>query len=815
MKFVCDDCGTRYHIDDKKVRGKILRIRCKKCSHVITVREPARVSRPIPTQPPLAAVQTKVDWFYSVNGQSSGAIDEETLLAMFAAGRVGDEAYVWNAGFDAWKPAFDVPVFSSAIAKWKEAERLAGKPATEKLSALQVDELKLDSRQLPAVGAEIEAEHEVFARASHSPVAERTPAAAENAAEVAAADMFAETALPASFGVDAAQEVAPDTDETASVAEDFRDSSDGAEETPAKPSAVTAPAVLEETKPVLRQTLEPEAALPATEPEDEKPTVDVSRQSRALAASGDLAPLDELSTSGVQRLLADKEKSGMAASKLEKLRSALRTRRAGTPASGTATLHEPQTSDLAGSLSSAPEPRVAEVPAETRAPLGASASLDLPAPPKGQKSAPAPNEDAVVSGSPAGPIRQTEAQKDSAGAQAVAEMVTDDGAPLAPTPTVNLEAPDELQDAAPALVPAADALDLGEPIAPPPTVNLEAPDDGEPIPATPTVNLEADEAAEPAVAESEGPTPSPADPRSASVSIDAGSSAGFGELAAEVGAQAPVAGIRLDGLTLGTGSVADPEASASASLLFQVKQARAGKRRAALGVLLFLLVAVAAVVFVLNRETPAEEPVVEVEPTAVEPVLVEDNAASSAQSARNLQVATIRAGRAIGAAWDASIVAAAPAPEPMEEAESDAEEPERRASDEDSEPTEVEEEPERDIVRLQDRNGLALPTPRVGPSEARSDGPAPDHFDEGMRSFINSSIARCNQRHIAQEGELEQPRVEISITVLPSGRVRELELERSLRETAFGRCLQSHRERWLFPSFGGDSVTLRKTYVVR
>ena len=41
MKFVCEQCSTKYAIDDARVRGKILKIRCKVCQGVITVREQA------------------------------------------------------------------------------------------------------------------------------------------------------------------------------------------------------------------------------------------------------------------------------------------------------------------------------------------------------------------------------------------------------------------------------------------------------------------------------------------------------------------------------------------------------------------------------------------------------------------------------------------------------------------------------------------------------------------------------------------------------------------------------------------------------
>ena len=38
MKIICDSCGTKYSISDDKVRGKVFKIRCKKCSHIIVVR---------------------------------------------------------------------------------------------------------------------------------------------------------------------------------------------------------------------------------------------------------------------------------------------------------------------------------------------------------------------------------------------------------------------------------------------------------------------------------------------------------------------------------------------------------------------------------------------------------------------------------------------------------------------------------------------------------------------------------------------------------------------------------------------------------
>src|SRR5262250_3381832 len=38
MKIVCDNCATKYSIADEKVRGKVFKIKCKKCSHIIVVK---------------------------------------------------------------------------------------------------------------------------------------------------------------------------------------------------------------------------------------------------------------------------------------------------------------------------------------------------------------------------------------------------------------------------------------------------------------------------------------------------------------------------------------------------------------------------------------------------------------------------------------------------------------------------------------------------------------------------------------------------------------------------------------------------------
>ncbi len=59
MKFVCDNCKAKYQIGDDKVAGKTLRMKCRRCGHMIqvaaTVTE-SSVSQKLPTEPAAGSV---------------------------------------------------------------------------------------------------------------------------------------------------------------------------------------------------------------------------------------------------------------------------------------------------------------------------------------------------------------------------------------------------------------------------------------------------------------------------------------------------------------------------------------------------------------------------------------------------------------------------------------------------------------------------------------------------------------------------------------------------------------------------------------
>ncbi len=141
MKFLCDRCKTRYSIGDDRVRGKILKIRCKNCANVITVREgmeaaaeavagdaSSRRNRPTTAAPlaqqtlpaarngkPPSAVKPppalEEEWYVSVDGDQSGPF---TLAEAqrWVAGKAWDaDLHCWSEGFDDWLPVDKVSHF--------------------------------------------------------------------------------------------------------------------------------------------------------------------------------------------------------------------------------------------------------------------------------------------------------------------------------------------------------------------------------------------------------------------------------------------------------------------------------------------------------------------------------------------------------------------------------------------------------------------------------------------------------------------------------------------------------------------------------
>ncbi len=178
MKFLCDQCKAKYQISDDKVAGKTVRMKCRKCGHLIEVRAavtetsvagalgsepppaPGGGTRPPPAKPsvlpksPLAtslaqakppvprpgaagkeglsnafksSMQAKDDeaallelssadeWYAAINGVPVGPIRIGELRRKAALGAVTDDSLVWQEGMEEWRPVKTIPELASLV----------------------------------------------------------------------------------------------------------------------------------------------------------------------------------------------------------------------------------------------------------------------------------------------------------------------------------------------------------------------------------------------------------------------------------------------------------------------------------------------------------------------------------------------------------------------------------------------------------------------------------------------------------------------------------------------------------------------------
>ncbi|MBI5481336.1 MAG: zinc-ribbon domain-containing protein [Deltaproteobacteria bacterium] len=144
MKIICDNCATKYSIADEKVRGKVFKIRCKKCSHIIVVRGQEKVEEAPPQEDAAKGFDQKETRVFDYSGFDAGeaggpapgaapagevpvwhvVIDREQVGPMtvsevkerFARGEVDAESYAWREGFEDWIRLASIPDFADLFA---------------------------------------------------------------------------------------------------------------------------------------------------------------------------------------------------------------------------------------------------------------------------------------------------------------------------------------------------------------------------------------------------------------------------------------------------------------------------------------------------------------------------------------------------------------------------------------------------------------------------------------------------------------------------------------------------------------------------
>jgi predicted Zn finger-like uncharacterized protein len=175
VKFLCEQCKAKYQIADDKIVGKTVRMKCRKCGHLIEVRAevtetsvasdrpsaptalapgaPRAAIKPAPPRstalaasltsarplPPKAgalagAFKTTVqhedessapfdmaelsasdDWYVAINGVPVGPVRIAEVRRKAALGAVTEDSLVWQEGLDEWRPVRSFPDLAAIV----------------------------------------------------------------------------------------------------------------------------------------------------------------------------------------------------------------------------------------------------------------------------------------------------------------------------------------------------------------------------------------------------------------------------------------------------------------------------------------------------------------------------------------------------------------------------------------------------------------------------------------------------------------------------------------------------------------------------
>jgi predicted Zn finger-like uncharacterized protein len=176
VKFLCEQCKAKYQIADDKVVGKTVRMKCRKCGHLIEVRAavtetsvssvpPGAPGGSSPSAPPSKTAATKStsiaaslaatrspasrserpgvlagtfktsvqhedevsapfdmaeiapgdDWYVAIHGVPVGPIRVAEIRRKAALGAVTEDSLVWQEGLDEWRPLRAFPDLAAMV----------------------------------------------------------------------------------------------------------------------------------------------------------------------------------------------------------------------------------------------------------------------------------------------------------------------------------------------------------------------------------------------------------------------------------------------------------------------------------------------------------------------------------------------------------------------------------------------------------------------------------------------------------------------------------------------------------------------------
>jgi predicted Zn finger-like uncharacterized protein len=117
MKIQCQSCQAKYTIADEKVLGKVVKIRCKKCSATIVIN--GNETRPAEDNADTHvfdyAGQANDQWTVNVADGDQRTMTGQEIVNEYRSGVVNDETYCWKDGMADWLPLREIEQLYGAV----------------------------------------------------------------------------------------------------------------------------------------------------------------------------------------------------------------------------------------------------------------------------------------------------------------------------------------------------------------------------------------------------------------------------------------------------------------------------------------------------------------------------------------------------------------------------------------------------------------------------------------------------------------------------------------------------------------------------
>jgi predicted Zn finger-like uncharacterized protein len=122
MKVTCQSCQAKYTIADEKVRGKVAKIRCKKCGTTIIVDGNNPAATAAAEQPASGPVSdytqqgaSDEQWTVLVADGDQRTLTAAQVAELYASGTVGFETLVWKDGMADWQAIAQTDALRSVL----------------------------------------------------------------------------------------------------------------------------------------------------------------------------------------------------------------------------------------------------------------------------------------------------------------------------------------------------------------------------------------------------------------------------------------------------------------------------------------------------------------------------------------------------------------------------------------------------------------------------------------------------------------------------------------------------------------------------